>query len=102
MFLQEEFRHLTVAFLGSADLQNVVSKIEQSPLPKWPTCPSGKLLDWIFLPEDNPQVVAARPIFFEEEKSLISYQQTLSQWLLDQKCFKHLTMSLVDLGGVFI
>jgi RNA 2',3'-cyclic 3'-phosphodiesterase len=86
--LAEEFRHMTLAFLGSVNQELMMSKMNDLPLPAWNVGPCGLLDRWMFLPEKTARVVAAHPLFLSGEELFLSYQKELSHYLFDQKLLK--------------
>ena len=87
-YIAEEFRHMTIAFLGLVDSRNLLNLMNQVPLPKWRIGPAGIFNRYTFLPEKSPRVVAACPAFAQGEEAVINYQKELSQWLFDHNFLK--------------
>ncbi len=91
----EEFRHLTIAFLGMTDREAILKQIDQIPRPSWHIGPSGLLQKWIFLPTFSPRVVAAEASFFQEKEAFFEYQKNLSEQFktLKKELLPHATVA---------
>jgi len=80
--LDEDDRHLTLVFIGSTSLSELMDKMKTMPLPEFHLGPASFTTKWIFLPsEQEPRVVAAE---VDSLDSLVDYQKTLASWLKDQ------------------
>ncbi|HEX4838830.1 MAG TPA: hypothetical protein VFU89_00120 [Rhabdochlamydiaceae bacterium] len=78
--LEEEHRHMTLAFLGTTSSSQLLEKT--IPLPPFRIGPASYTTKWIFLPsEQDARVVAAETASIG---LLLGYQQTLSGWLKNQ------------------
>lgn len=81
--VDEENRHLTLAFLGSTSLALLFEKMETIPLPSFHLGLGGYSNRWIFLPsEQQPRLIAAQAEGFSS--TFLDYQKTLADWLLQQ------------------
>lgn len=80
--LDEDDRHLTLVFIGSASLSELMDKMKMMPLPIFQVGPASFTTKWLFLPtEKEPHVVAAE---VDSLDSLVDYQKTLASWLKEQ------------------
>lgn len=80
--LDEENRHFTLAFLGSTSLPQLLEKMKTIPTPSFHVGIGGYSKDWIFLPHDQPRVIAVEVETFSDD--LVIYQKTLADWLKQQ------------------
>lgn len=84
--IEPELRHLTLAFLGMANREELIKALDELPLPSWTIGPAGILDEWLFLPEKSPHVVAMHATLLEQ--NLLSYQQIVSEWFLKRQFLK--------------
>ncbi len=77
------YRHMTLAFLPKASLDELKRLQGEFPLPQLPYGPCGLLDELIFLPPKRPRVVAAHPKLFHSYTHVAHYQEILTQWLID-------------------
>jgi 2'-5' RNA ligase len=82
--LEENHRHLTLAFLGKTSVSKLLEKISSLPSPPFLIGPTGKCENLLFLPTENPRVIAAEIEWLTEKETFFSYQKTLSNWLKAQ------------------
>ncbi len=91
--LDEENRHLTLAFLGSTSLSPVLEKIKTISLPS-SIGPAGYCTRWSFLPSDHePRIVAADiepPNFMQADQKLIAHALHVQE---TRQFFPHITVS---------
>jgi 2'-5' RNA ligase len=80
--LDEENRHLTLAFLGTTSLSKLLEKIKMIPLPLFDLGPAGYCSHWIFLPSEKEARVVATEILPSD--FLQDYQKTLACWLKNE------------------
>ena len=80
--LDEEHRHLTLAFLGSTSLSKLLEKMKGIPPPSFELGPATYTTKWIFLPSEKEARVVAAEI--ESLGPLLDYQKRLALWLKDQ------------------
>jgi len=81
--VDEENRHLTLAFLGSTSLALLFEKMKTIPTPPFHLGLGGYSSRWIFLPsEKQPRLIAAQAKGFSS--ALLDYQKTLADGLLQQ------------------
>lgn len=79
--LDEENRHLTLAFLGSTSLSQLLEKMKTIPIPSFPLGFGGYTTRWVFLPNEHEARVVAAEIEELSQSSLLDYQKALVQWL---------------------
>src|SRR5689334_14275078 len=77
----EQFRHITLAFLGHVSLQKLLEKIPTLPLPTCTLSPLAKSESLLFLPEQNPRVVSLNIAWLYGEHEIISFWENLRHWL---------------------
>jgi RNA 2',3'-cyclic 3'-phosphodiesterase len=90
-WIEPQFRHMTLVFLGDQDPKKVGTLT-----PSWKLPPVGILEEWIFLPEQDPRVVAAKPHFLRGEDELKKLAKepflphvTLAREPLDEAAWKN-------------
>jgi len=81
--LQEEERHMTVAFLGQSDFSKLESLLAAIPLPEFKVGQTAATDRVLFLPEKHPHVVAWHASGDNQMSSLAKYSQQLIKWLID-------------------
>ena len=97
--LESQNRHLTVAFLGSVELEKIQELTDTLPKPAFPMAPSGMFNQCLFLPKGRENVVAWNIKFISGEEEFIAYEKTLSDFLLEKKWIRkadflpHVTLS---------
>jgi 2'-5' RNA ligase len=79
--LDEEERHMTLAFLGSCSLQQLGQLLPEIPLPKFQIGPSGKCDKILFLPKHHPHVVAGYIDWLNQGALFLKFQKELTHWL---------------------
>ncbi len=79
--LNEEDRHLTLAFLGNASVSKLMEILPSMPLPPCRIGFGGLFDQCLFLPKRCPHVVAWHIQWLKERPSLSLYQQQLAEWL---------------------
>lgn len=78
--IDEKYRHVTVAFLGSVAEDQITKLTETIPKPDFKVGVCGLFDACLFLPENNPRVVAWHGSVLEEDK-IASYHETLVAFL---------------------
>ena len=87
--LDEDNRHITLAFLGSTSLSQLLEKMKTLPTPSFDLGLGGTCTRWIFLPnEKEARVIAANVAWLSEHASLEEFQAHLAQWLKSQGYMK--------------
>jgi 2'-5' RNA ligase len=80
--LDENVRHMTVAFLGQTDFSKLEPLLSTLPLPIFKVGQTGATDQILFLPERHPHVVAWHASDGNQMYSLANYAQQLIEWLL--------------------
>lgn len=80
--LQEEERHMTVAFLGQADFSKLQPLLTTIPLPKFKVGQTAATDQVLFLPERHPHVVAWHASRKDQLNPLANYSRQLIEWLV--------------------
>ncbi|PIS01029.1 MAG: hypothetical protein COT84_04295 [Chlamydiae bacterium CG10_big_fil_rev_8_21_14_0_10_35_9] len=78
--IQENYRHITLVFLGEIEKKVVESTLRQFPLPKFSIGLTGQFTKVLFLPPKHSHVVAYEAKFYEE-KPFLFYQKQVMGWL---------------------
>lgn len=79
--LSEPDRHLTLAFLGDADLPRLQSLLPTFPKPPFSIGLSGVFDAPIFLPRRDPNVAAWHIEWLEGKEEFLSFQKEVIDWL---------------------
>jgi RNA 2',3'-cyclic 3'-phosphodiesterase len=79
--IDEEMRHITLAFLGQNDYPALEKTLDQAPLPPFRIGMGGIGTELLFLPKEQARVVALNISWLEDPHPLFSFQRDLSQWL---------------------
>ncbi len=79
--INENSRHLTVAFLGNCDPDQLKKNIQSTPLPPMQIGCVGIGDKILFLPEKTPRVVCYHVDWLNKQNLLESYAHTLTIWL---------------------
>lgn len=87
--IQENERHMTVAFLGEVDFEKLMSLIPSLPLPLFKVGGTGYFDKIIFLPKRHPHVVAWHFSLLNPDLDLSEYVQGLSQFLEKEGLMKN-------------
>lgn len=80
--LQEEERHMTVAFLGHSDFSKLQPLLSTMPLPEFKVGQAAATDQVLFLPERHPHVVAWHISGNDQISSLANYSRQLIEWLV--------------------
>ena len=98
--LAEASRHLTLAYLGKVSKEKILSELNGFPPPPSPLSAAGVCDKLLFLPENDPRVVAYNVEWLSQKEELLSFRQTLYAWLitleyrLDERPFlSHITLA---------
>lgn len=79
--IEENMRHVTLAFLGNIDPEPLMQKLDLMPSPSFKTGPAGKFEKLVFLPEHKPRVVAAKIHWLTYAEEIESFHAELQKWL---------------------
>lgn len=81
--LDEQHRHLTVAFLGQTDFEKLMKSLSRFPKPPFQVAPSGKFSQCLLLPPRHPRVVAWQADWMDEGMQEVThaYQRQFIDWL---------------------
>lgn len=79
--LEEEHRHLTLAFLGNIPYLDLKKRLSEIPLPDFKVGVTAKFDQCLFLPPHHSRCVAWHVTCFENLTPLVLYQKTLKEWL---------------------
>lgn len=82
--LQEEQRHMTVAFLGQANYSKLLPFLPKIPLPPFKVGLTGEFDRLLFLPERHPRVAAWHVSWLDDGQLLAAYAHNLIDWLKGQ------------------
>lgn len=85
--LEEKDRHITLAFIGNADVASLKEALCFFPSPSFKIGIVGKFIKPLFLPEKKPRLVAYEPVWLEDTQELMTYQKTVSSWLKEHRFF---------------
>jgi len=98
--VEPENRHITLAFLGTVDIDLFLKHIESIPLPPFPLGFAGRFTRCRFFPKKRPRVVAWEVDVGTRQPELLDYQQEIEAWLAkgkyrvdDRKFLPHMTIS---------
>jgi 2'-5' RNA ligase len=80
--IDEQYRHMTLAFLGKKSLSHILHAVQEAPVPSFALSPSGVSRKWVFLPNvEAPRVIAADAEWLSNGSLFLTYQTTLEEWL---------------------
>lgn len=79
--LNEEERHMTVAFLGETDFSTLQPLLATLPLPAFKVGLTAATDHVLFLPERHPRVIAWHIADCDQITSLANYSTQLNEWL---------------------
>ncbi len=79
--LNEEHRHMTVAFLGQTNYPKIVAALAHIPSPPFAIGAAGYFDQCLLLPPKHPHVVAWHATWFDKNHPLPSFYSTLVEWL---------------------
>jgi RNA 2',3'-cyclic 3'-phosphodiesterase len=82
--IQEQYRHMTIAFLGNADLVLLLEKLKFFIPPSFKVGLVGKFHQCLFLPKRDPHVVAWEIEWLEKPNRFISFYHHFMEWLEKQ------------------
>lgn len=99
--IEEQHRHLTLAFLGQTDTTKILQALQEFPYPPFRVGLTGRFEEILFLPPNHPRVAAWTIQWLDDPIPLELYQQSLVAWLqfegfnLDvrDKFLSHVTLS---------
>jgi 2'-5' RNA ligase len=80
--LAENQRHMTLAFLGEADWENLLQNIANMPQLPFKVGLTGHFDKCLLLPIRYPHVAAWHVTWKDDSKALIDYQKRLTNWLV--------------------
>ncbi len=75
--IDEKNRHVTLLFLGNVEEEEILKSIKSTPLPPFKIGAVGEFDKCLFLPENNPRLVAYRVNFLEKNKDIENFQKEL-------------------------
>lgn len=78
--LDEKYRHMTMAFLGNVDYQQVVDLLPKMPKPPFKVGLVGRFNQCLFLPPRHPHVAAWHLEWIDDCQPLIAFHQELRQF----------------------
>lgn len=79
--IDENFRHVTFAFLGNVPFPTLEKMLPQFPKPKFSLGPVGRCDQLLFLPKFKARVVAGHVSWLLGEAALINLQKGVLDWL---------------------
>jgi len=79
--LDENHRHMTIAFLGWSDFSTLKNSLESFPLPPFKVGMAGKFDKCLFLPKRHPRVVAWHVEWIDGAAAIQTFQKALIAWL---------------------
>jgi 2'-5' RNA ligase len=100
--LEEQSRHMTLAFLGEIEYFRLKDVLSEIPRPLFKVGLTGIFDSCLFLPPKHPHVVSWHVDWLEKEDSLLSYRNELVDWLKkvdlppkneDREFLPHVTLS---------
>ena len=74
-------RHLTLVFIGDADLSLIQRYLSSMPKPSFSIGLAGVFDKSLFLPVREPHVVAWQIAWWEKETAILHYRQEIVEWL---------------------
>jgi len=93
--IEERDRHLTLAFLGDANLSELQTKLASFPKYPFKTGIAAVFDGELFLPKNHPRVAAYHLQCLEQEEPFLLYQKEIASWLgVEEKQFlPHVTLA---------
>jgi RNA 2',3'-cyclic 3'-phosphodiesterase len=98
--IPEESRHMTLAFLGDVDIEELMSNLEEFPKPFFDLGFTAILDKCLFFPEKRPRVAAWGVNFGNRENELKGFHKALLEWMKeygypveDRDYVPHITLS---------
>lgn len=79
--IEEQYRHLTLAFLGGIESQPLIERLKTLPLPRFKVGIVGKFEQPLFLPPRRAHVVAWKIEWLQSDQLLLQFQNDLLDWL---------------------
>lgn len=79
--LDEEHRHLTLAFLGNIPFHPLLDMLKNFSIPSPRVGTSGKFDRCLLLPKRHPNVVAWQASWYSNHTSIVFFQKELLDWL---------------------
>lgn len=80
--LNEEFRHMTLAFLGPSPWEEMEAVLNALPVPTFQVGKVGIFDQCLFLPEKRPHVAAWHIQWLEPDNAVFLYKETLTKFLV--------------------
>ena len=81
--LDQEVRHLTLAFLGTGHFPDLLNQVETIPRPPFRIAPVGTADSLICLPPESPRVIATTVCWCNGFNQVVQWQEEIKQWLLE-------------------
>lgn len=85
--LEEDNRHLTLAFLGDAHLPSIQKNLHSFPMPSFQIGLAGAFDKLVFLPHKSPRVVAWHVQWWEMQSEFLRYQNSIVEWLEEKSVY---------------
>lgn len=79
--IANEMRHMTLVFIGKANLSKLFAELPSFPKPPMKIGKAGYFDQCLFLPEERSRVVAWHMHFLHARESLINYCEEVASWL---------------------
>lgn len=80
--IDEQYRHMTLAFLGKTSVSHLLDAVKNIPQPEIEFGVGGCSRKWIFLPdEENARVIAADAEWISDGQPFLDFQAALEAWL---------------------
>ncbi len=83
--IQEPSRHITLAFLGNVECEEVDGLMQDFPPPPFSVGFCGLFDRLLFLPKNHPRVVAWHAELFDRQQRLAKAQKMFSQWFCQKE-----------------
>lgn len=82
--LDEDQRHLTLAFLGTSDYGKMTEAIKRFPYPPFRVGPAGYFNELVLLPPHHPRVAAWHVEWLDDPIPIELYRESLTAWLQNE------------------